>query len=111
VSIGRKVWQKTCCCYDASTRQKGGKPLKYKDFLWNVKPYETPLKGKRSRGYLGMLDIDATTEVLFIADGADWIWKRVHLVAKVIQDKGGRFRCLLDYYRMKSYLHAMAGAA
>jgi hypothetical protein len=61
--------------------------------------------------YLSMLSIDATTEVLFISDGADWIWKRVHLVEKVVRDKGGRFRCLLDYYHMKMYLHDMAGAA
>jgi len=61
--------------------------------------------------YLTMLGIDATTEVLFISDGADWLWKRVHRVEKVVRDKGGRFRCLLDYYHMKGYLHGMAGAA
>jgi hypothetical protein len=62
-------------------------------------------------GYLAMLEIDATTEVLFISDGATCLWDRVHLVEKVVRDKGGRFRCLLDYYHMKGYLHAMAGAA
>ena len=61
--------------------------------------------------YLSMLGIDAETEVLFIADGATWIWDRVHLVEKIVKDKGGRFRCLLDYYHMKGYLHQMAGAA
>ena len=61
--------------------------------------------------YLSMLSIDATTEVLFISDGATWLWDRVHLVEKVVRDKGGRFRCLLDYYHMKGYLHQMAGAA
>ena len=30
---------------------------------------------------------------------------------KVVRDKGGRFRCLLDYYHMKGYLHKMAEAA
>ena len=58
-----------------------------------------------------MLGIDSETEVLFIADGATWIWDRVHLVEKIVKDKGGRFRCLLDYYHMKGYLHQMAGAA
>ena len=61
--------------------------------------------------YLAMLGIDSETEVLFISDGADWLWKRVHLVEKVVRDKGGRFHCLLDYYHMKGYLHQMAGAA
>jgi len=61
--------------------------------------------------YLSMLAIDAKTEVLFISDGATWLWDRVHLVEKIVRDKGGRFRCLLDYYHMKGYLHQMAGAA
>jgi len=51
------------------------------------------------------------TEVLFIADGATWIWDRVHFVETIVKDKGGRFRCLLDYYHMKGYLYQMAGAA
>ena len=58
-----------------------------------------------------MLQITSETEVLFISDGADCLWKRVHLVEKVVQSKGGRLHCLLDYYHMKGYLHAMAGAA
>ncbi len=61
--------------------------------------------------YLSMLPIDSDTEVLFISDGADCLWKRVPLVEKTVRDKGGRFRCLLDYYHMKGYLHDMAGVA
>ena len=61
--------------------------------------------------YLSMLGIDSTTEVQFISDGADCYWKRVHLVKKAVEDKGGKFSCLLDYYHMKGYLHQMAGAA
>ena len=34
----------------------------------------------------------------------------MHLVKKVVEDKGGKFSCLLDYYYMKGYLHQMAGA-
>jgi hypothetical protein len=47
--------------------------------------------------YLSMLPMDSETEVLFVADGADCLWKRVHLVEKVVKDKGGRFTALLDY--------------
>ena len=61
--------------------------------------------------YLSMLPMDSTTEVLFISDGADCLWKRVHLVEEAVKDKGAKFYCLLDYYHMKGYLHAMAGAA
>ena len=60
--------------------------------------------------YLSMLSIDATTEVLYVSDGADCLWKRVHLVEKTVKDKGGRFTALLDYYHMKGYLYDMARA-
>lgn len=61
--------------------------------------------------YLKMLPIDSATDILFISDGADCLWKRVPLVEKVVRERGGRFHCLLDYYHMKGYLHDMAGAA
>ena len=61
--------------------------------------------------YLKMLPIDSETEMLFISDGADCLWKRVRLVEKAVRDKGGRFRSLLDYYHMKGYLYEMAKAA
>ena len=61
--------------------------------------------------YLSMLPMDSATEVQYISDGADCLWKRVHLVEKAVKEKGAQFFCLLDYYHMKGYLHAMAGAA
>ena len=61
--------------------------------------------------YLAMLPMDSTTEVLYVSDGADCLWKRVHLVEKIVKEKGGRFTALLDYYHMKGYLHDMARAA
>ncbi|MDR2570712.1 MAG: hypothetical protein LBD23_10525 [Oscillospiraceae bacterium] len=60
--------------------------------------------------YLSMLPINSETEVLFISDGAECLWRRVHLVEQVVRNKGGRLHCLLDYYHMKGYLHEMAGA-
>jgi hypothetical protein len=62
-------------------------------------------------GYLSMLPISSETEVLYISDGADCLWRRVHLVDQVVRNKGGRLHCLLDYYHMKRYLYDMAGAA
>ena len=61
--------------------------------------------------YLAMMPMDSETEVLFISDGADCLWKQVHLVENTVREKGGRFRCLLDDYHMKGYLHDMATAA
>jgi hypothetical protein len=60
--------------------------------------------------YLSLLPINSETEVLFVSDGADCLWKRVPWIEKTVREKGGRFHCLLDYYHMKGYLHAMAEA-
>jgi hypothetical protein len=62
-------------------------------------------------GYLMMLPLDSETDVLFISDGADCLWKRVPLVEKTVSEKGTRFHCLLDDYHMKGYLYEIAGAA
>jgi len=61
--------------------------------------------------YLSLLPMDERTEVQYISDGAECLWKRVHLVKKVVEGKGARFHCLLDYYHMKGYLHKMAESA
>jgi hypothetical protein len=61
--------------------------------------------------YLSMLSMDSTTEALYVSDGADCLWKRLHMVEKAVKDKGGRFTDLPDDYHMKGYLHDMAGAA
>ena len=60
--------------------------------------------------YLAMLSMNGETEVQYISDGADCLWKRVQLVEKTVRENGGRFYCLLDYYHMKGYLHNMAKA-
>ena len=60
--------------------------------------------------YLSMLPMDSSTEVLFVADGAKCLWKRVHRVENAVKTKGGRFTALLDYYHMKGYLYDLAGA-
>ena len=58
--------------------------------------------------YLSMIPMDSATEVLFISDGADCLWRRVYQVKETVENKGGRFRCLLDYYHMKGYLYEIA---
>jgi len=60
--------------------------------------------------YLSVLPMDERTEVQYISDGAGCLWTRVHLVKKVVEGKGARFHCLLDYYHMKGYVYSMAGA-
>jgi hypothetical protein len=58
--------------------------------------------------YISMTPIDSETEVLFVSDGADCLWKRIHLVEKAVKAKGAKLTVLLDYYHMKGYLYEMA---
>jgi hypothetical protein len=59
--------------------------------------------------YLRQLDIQHAKEVLFIADGAKWIWERVTQlwqrlgVAKVV-----RCRELVDFYHVVEHVYALA---
>jgi hypothetical protein len=59
--------------------------------------------------YLRQLEIEQAKEVLFIADGAKWIWKRV---AQLWQRLGlaGVVRCreLVDFYHVVEHVYALA---
>lgn len=57
--------------------------------------------------YLSQLEITEAAKVLFIADGAKWIWKRV---APLWQRLGleGRCRELVDFYHVIEHVHALA---
>ena len=59
--------------------------------------------------YLRQLEIDRATDILFIADGAKWIWQRV---TKLWQRLGlvGVVRCreLVDFYHVVEHVYALA---
>jgi hypothetical protein len=57
--------------------------------------------------YLSQLEIAEAAKILFIADGAKWIWKRV---ASLWQRLGleGRCRELVDFYHVMEHVHALA---
>jgi hypothetical protein len=57
--------------------------------------------------YLAQLEITEADKVLFIADGAKWIWQRV---APLWQRLGleGRCRELVDFYHVVEHVHALA---
>jgi hypothetical protein len=57
--------------------------------------------------YLAQLEITGADKVLFIADGAKWIWQRV---APLWQRLGlqGRCRELVDFYHVVEHVHALA---
>ncbi len=60
--------------------------------------------------YLRSLNLSAVDQILFVADGAHWIWDSVQLARKML-DMGG-VRCkileLIDFYHAVQHLHAFA---
>lgn len=60
--------------------------------------------------YLRSLNLSSVDQILFVADGAHWIWDSVQLARKML-DMGG-IRCkileLIDFYHAVQHLHAFA---
>ena len=55
------------------------------------------------------LHIDEATKVLFIADGAKWIWTRVSAMFKRLGLKNEQCMELVDFYHVAEHLNAFAG--
>jgi hypothetical protein len=58
--------------------------------------------------YLRELGIDQAKEVLFIADGATWIWNRVTVLWQRLSLEGVRCRELVDFYHVVEHVYALA---
>ena len=58
--------------------------------------------------YLRQLEIQRATEVLFIADGAKWIWQRVTKLWQRLGLVGVRCRELVDFYHVVEHVYALA---
>ena len=59
--------------------------------------------------YLSQLGIDQATKVLFIADGAKWIWKSVGTMFKRLGLKPEQCMELVDFYHLVEHLNTFAG--
>jgi hypothetical protein len=59
--------------------------------------------------YLRQLEIHRATEILFIADGAKWIWQRVAKLWQRLGLVGVRCRELVDFYHVVEHVYALAG--
>jgi hypothetical protein len=60
------------------------------------------------RTYLQRLGITQADQVLFIADGAPWIWKRVPLLVESLGLAVGQVHELLDFYHAAQHLAQVA---
>jgi len=55
-------------------------------------------------GYLRLLSAAAADVVEFIADGAEWIWKRVELLCTLAEIPAAKLVEVLDFYHASQYL-------
>jgi len=60
------------------------------------------------RSYLQRLGITQADQVLFIADGAPWIWKRVPLLVQALGLAAQQVHALLDFYHAVQHLGQVA---
>lgn len=58
--------------------------------------------------YLRQLDIQQAKEILFVADGAKWIWLRVAKLWQRLGLEGVRCRELVDFYHVVEHVYALA---
>ncbi len=58
--------------------------------------------------YLDQLKIVESTRVLFIADGANWIWDRVPQIREQLDVSGCQFVELVDFYHVSETIHKFA---
>lgn len=60
--------------------------------------------------YLRSLNLSSVDQILFVADGAHWIWDSVYLARKMLNMGGVRCKILelIDFYHVVQHLHAFA---
>ena len=58
--------------------------------------------------YLSNLDIPSATKILFIADGARWIWNRVGSLMKSLGIEQSKYHELVDFYHAVEHLSKVA---
>ena len=60
------------------------------------------------QSYLKSLNIQTADHVLFVADGAHWIWKRIPVLVKALGLESERVHELLDFYHAVEHLGKVA---
>ncbi|MFQ5592333.1 MAG: hypothetical protein ACE5HE_14320 [Phycisphaerae bacterium] len=63
---------------------------------------------KLLQSYLQRLDISQADQVLFVSDGAPWIWKRVAVLTRTLGLKGDQVYELIDFYHAVEHLAKVA---
>lgn len=58
--------------------------------------------------YLGIIDITAAHRILFIADGAPWIWLRIPALVEKLGINPSKVRQVVDFYHAVEHLNTVA---
>jgi hypothetical protein len=58
--------------------------------------------------YLRQLDIQASDVLLFVADGAKWIWNRVSALVQALELKDNQLFELIDFFHAAQHLHTVS---
>jgi hypothetical protein len=58
--------------------------------------------------YLSSLGIDESTQILFVADGARWIWNRVRNLMESLEINQNQYHELVDFYHAVEHLSKVA---
>lgn len=63
------------------------------------------------QAYLISLKIVDATRILFVADGAAWIWRRIPKLIRTLQLQPGQVQQLIDFWHAVEYLGKLADSA
>ena len=62
------------------------------------------------KGYLSNMDLNSFDNIVFIADGAPWIWKRAKKLILSLGVKSSSYTEILDYYHAMEHLNKLSKA-
>jgi hypothetical protein len=89
------------------TNEEGRREVTFAPFIDGIMRGPDALFGLL-RHYLSRIGIAEADKILFVADGAKWIWDRVPDLMKCLGLKFGQFYELLDFYHAVEHLSKVA---
>ena len=89
------------------TNEEGRREVTFAPFIDGIMQGPDALFGLL-RHYLSRIGIARADKILFVADGAKWIWDRVPALMQCLGLKFGQFYELLDFYHAAEHLSKVA---
>ena len=89
------------------TNEEGRREVTFAPFIDGILRGPEALFGLL-RHYLSRIGIAQADKILFVADGAKWIWNRIPALMKYLGLRSGQFYELLDFYHAVEHLSKVA---